>query len=229
MERELDAIGDVGETPSPRAYVLGGAKVTDAIDVAQGVLDRGLADEVLTTGVVANVLFMARGVDIGEESVAFVEESVGREQVDRARALLDDHGDRVHLPRDVAVDDDGTRREVAVEDLPPAGGDPILDIGSTTVGYYRSVLDRVHTVVLNGPAGVFERDAFATGTRALFEAASEVDHSIVGGGDTAAAIRRLGVEGFNHVSTGGGAAMRILSGGSLPAVDVLDSGDTNGD
>jgi len=96
-----------------------------------------------------------------------------------------------------------------------------MDIGARTVAAYADVLEDAGTAILNGPAGVFEKEAFAYGTRELYEAATRADQSIVGGGDTAAALRQLGIDGFSHVSTGGGAALRMLTGDELPAVAAL--------
>ncbi|MFC5972877.1 phosphoglycerate kinase [Halomarina salina] len=218
MERELDALGDIGSTPTPRVYVLGGAKVDDSIDVAASVLDSGLADRVLTTGVVGNTFLHASGVDLGPASTEVVKDRAG-EALTRAEELLDTYGDRIALPVDVAVERDDERIEVAVEDLP--SDDPAMDIGSETVAAYGDVLDDAGTAILNGPAGVFEMDAFSVGTRDLFEAARAAEYTVVGGGDTAAALRRLGLSGFDHVSTGGGAALTLLTGESLPAVEAL--------
>ena len=218
MERELDALGDIGSTPTPRVYVLGGAKVDDSIDVATSVLDSGLADRVLTTGVVGNAFLHASGVDLGPETTEVVKDRAG-EALTRVEDLLDAYGDRIALPVDVAVERDGERIEVPVEDLP--SDDPAMDVGSETVAAYGDVLADAGTAILNGPAGVFEVDAFAVGTRDLFEAARAAEYTVVGGGDTAAALRRLGLSGFDHVSTGGGAALTLLTGESLPAVEAL--------
>jgi phosphoglycerate kinase len=218
MERELDALGDIGSTPTPRVYVLGGAKVDDSIDVAASVLESGLADRVLTCGVVGNTFLHASGVDLGPESTAVVRDRAG-EALTRAESLLERHGDRIDLPVDVAVERDGDRVELPVEALPVE--EPAMDVGSETVAAYAAVLAEAGTAVLNGPAGVFEADLFTAGTRDLFGAAREAEFTVVGGGDTASALRRLGLEGFDHVSTGGGAALRLLTGGSLPAVEAL--------
>jgi phosphoglycerate kinase len=96
-------------------------------------------------------------------------------------------------------------------------------LGGSTLDYYGRILADAETVILNGPAGVFEDDRFRTGTRRLYAAATDIPTSIVGGGDTAAALRQLGVDGFSHVSTGGGAALRMLTAESLPAVTALEN------
>ncbi len=222
MERELAVLGDIGSTPTPRVYVLGGAKVADSIDVARSVLERGLADAVLTAGIVGNAFLLADGVAMGAETAAVVNERSDA-AVRQAGELLDRFGHRVYLPRDVAVERDGERVELDVEALPSE--EPALDVGARTVSAYADVLEDAGTAILNGPAGVFEDDRFAEGTRELYTAATRTPTSIVGGGDTAAALRGLGIEGFSHVSTGGGATLRMLTGETLPAVEALEASE----
>ncbi len=219
MERELDVLGTIESTPVPRVYVLGGAKVEDAIDVARSVLERGLADAVLTAGVVGNAFLLADGVALGAASAAVVNER-SHEAVREAGDLLDDYSHRIYTPRDVAIERGGERVELGLDELPAET--PAMDIGARTVAAYADILEDAGTAILNGPAGVFEDDRFETGTRELYLAATRAEWSIVGGGDTAAALRQLGVEGFDHVSTGGGAALRMLTGEPLPAVEVLE-------
>jgi phosphoglycerate kinase len=222
MERELDVLGRIEETPTPRVYVVGGAKVPDSVTVAEHALANDLAEDVLVTGVVANVFLAADHVDVGRASTEFIHDRGYETEIERARELLDEYGDRIRLPVDVAVERGGERVELDVSELPPERGESVMDIGSDTVGEYGDLLAAAGTAVLNGPAGVFENDIFADGTRGVFSAAAEAEYSVVGGGDTAAAIRRFGLSGFSHVSTGGGAALRLLTGESLPAVGALD-------
>jgi phosphoglycerate kinase len=219
MERELDVLGDLGDSPTPRVYLLGGAKVDDSLEVARSVLERGLADGILTAGIVGNAFLLAAGVRLGAASAAVVNER-SSEAVQQAGELLDDFATRIHLPRDVAVERNGERHELDVETLPTT--EAAMDVGAKTISHYAELLEDAGTVVLNGPAGVFEDDRFAVGTRELYEAARRAKHSIVGGGDTAAALRRLGIEGFSHVSTGGGACLNMLTGDPLPAVEALE-------
>ena len=218
MEREIEALGDIASTPTPRVYVLGGAKVDDSIDVTEDVLSSGLADAVLTSGVVGNAFLHVAGVNLGPESTEVVQKRAG-ESLARAETVYERYGDRIRLPVDVAVERDGERIEIPVEDLPVE--EPAMDVGSATVAEYGNVLADAGTAVLNGPAGVFERERFAHGTRGLYEAAKAATFTVVGGGDTAAALRQLGLSGFDHVSTGGGAALAMLTGESLPAVEAL--------
>ncbi len=219
MEREVDVLGHIDESPEPRVYVLGGAKVEDSIGVARSVLERGLADAVLTAGIVGNAFLLADGVSLGAASAAVVNER-SHEAVREAGDLLDDFSHRIYMPRDVATAVDGTRVELDLSELPSP--QPAMDIGARTLAAYAEILEDSGTAILNGPAGVFEDALFEAGTRELYEAATRAEMSIIGGGDTAAALRTLGITGFDHVSTGGGAALRMLTGESLVGVEALD-------
>ena len=220
MEREIDVLGNIGESPEPRVYVLGGAKVDDSIDVARSVLERGLADSVLTTGIVGNAFLLADGVSLGAASAAIVNDRSHR-AVKSAGDLLDDFSHRIYMPRDVAVEHDDERLELDIDELP--ADEPAMDIGVRTVAAYAEILEDSGTAILNGPAGVFEDERFETGTLELYKSATRAQKSIVGGGDTASALRKLGIlDGFDHVSTGGGAALKMLSGETLVGVESLD-------
>jgi phosphoglycerate kinase len=221
MAREIEILGNVEETPSPRAYVVGGAKVPDSLTVIRHSLEQGLADQILTTGLVANVFMLAAGYDLGDGSADVVYDRGHWEEIDRAADLLEDFPEKIHIPTDVAIERDGERLELGLEALPPTGDEPIMDIGSDTVAAYGDVLDGIGTTILNGPAGVFENEQFEAGTRDLFAIVADAGFSIVGGGDTSAAVRKFDIAGFDHVSTGGGAALRLLTGERLPAIEVL--------
>jgi len=220
MERELDVLGNIADSPEPRVYVLGGAKVDDSIEVARSVLERGLADSVLTAGIVGNAFLLADGVSLGAASAAVVNER-SHEAVKGAGDLLDDFSHRIYMPRDVALERNGERHELNLAELP--SDNAAMDIGARTVSAYAEILDDAGTAILNGPAGVFEDERFEMGTLELYKSATRAQKSIVGGGDTASALRKLGIlEGFDHVSTGGGAALRMLTGDRLVGVEVLD-------
>jgi phosphoglycerate kinase len=221
MAEELDVLGSIEETPTPRTYVVGGAKVPDSVTVVEHALEHDMAEHVLVTGVVGNVFLAADGVDIGRASTEFIHDHGYETEIERANDVLDEYADRVELPVDVAVERDGERTELDVTSLPPRRDEPLQDVGSDTVAAFDDILRASGTAVLNGPAGVFEDETFAAGTREIFEAATHAEYTVVGGGDTAAAIRAFGLSGFDHVSTGGGAALRLLTGESLPAVEVL--------
>jgi phosphoglycerate kinase len=220
MEREIDVLGNISESPEPRVYVLGGAKVDDSIEVARSVLERGLADAVLTAGIVGNAFLLADGVSLGAASAAVVNER-SHEAVKEAGELLDAFSHRIYLPRDVAIGRGEERIELDLDELPT--DQPAMDIGARTVAAYAEILEDAGTAILNGPAGVFEDDRFETGTFELYGSATRAETSIVGGGDTASALRKLGIlDGFDHVSTGGGAALRMLTGHTLVGIEALD-------
>ncbi len=221
MEQELDVLGDIDATPRPRVYVVGGAKVSDSIAVAENVLERDLADHVLTAGVVGNVFLFADGADLGDASADFIHDQGYWDYIDDAADLLEAYSDKIHLPKDAAVERNGERAELTRDDFPPEEDEAAMDIGKATITAYSKILREAGTVILNGPAGVFEDDTFADGTRELYTEAVNAEYSIVGGGDTAAAIRKFDLSGFDHVSTGGGACLRMLTGDQLPAVDAL--------
>ncbi|MEW5937960.1 MAG: phosphoglycerate kinase [Candidatus Thermoplasmatota archaeon] len=224
MEKEVRMLSRVlHDAQRPSIVVLGGAKVDDSIAVMEHFLAHGISDEVLTTGVVANIFLSAEGVDLGPPSTEFLEKDVPewRRLVEKARALLAAHRDRILVPSDVAVNDSGRRVNVKVEALPSKY--PIHDIGSATIATYAAEIDGAGTVVLNGPAGVFEIDNFSLGTREIFSAVAGCrGFTVVGGGHTSAVVEQMGIEHMlSHVSTGGGALINFLTGKPLPAIEAL--------
>jgi len=219
MEREIDVLGSLDDAPDPLVLSLGGAKVKDALGVVENVAQNATADSVLLSGAVGNLFLVAEGVETGEGTTEFLREEGLLELVDDARELLDEHGDLLETPEDVAVEIDGERVEVGVEELPVE--EPAFDIGIETVAEFAATLRDAGTAVVNGPPGVYEEELFERGTREILSASVEADYSVAGGGDTAAAIDSLGVTGFDHVSSGGGASTAMLSGDELPGVESL--------
>ncbi|MFB6254836.1 MAG: phosphoglycerate kinase [Halobacteriaceae archaeon] len=221
LEEELSVLNNIHETDQPRVYVLGGAKVKDSLRVMEHILETGLADSVLTTGLVANLFLLASNIDIGTASTEILEKHDQLQYISRAETMLDTYSQEIKIPVDVAIEQNERRKEIDITDL-PVDESPIKDIGSATINEYSRILNYASTVIVNGPAGVFEEEIFAYGTHELFETIAAADYSIAGGGDTGAAIRKFNISGFSHVSTGGGAALQLLSGQSLPAVEVLE-------
>lgn len=222
MERELRALAKVRAKPErPCVYILGGAKAEDAADIAEAVLSQGIADTVLTGGLVANVFLVASGLDIGTPNLKVLEEKGFMELVPRFREVLNKFGNQIKLPVDLAVDIDGKRFEINVGELPSRG--LIKDIGTKTAEEYAKIVAGAKSLVMNGPMGVFEVEEFAYGTKRVFEAiASSKAFSVIGGGHTIAAAAKLGyINKVSHVSTAGGALMEFLSKGSLPVVEEL--------
>ncbi|MDG6257658.1 MAG: phosphoglycerate kinase [Methanomicrobiaceae archaeon] len=222
MEREVATLSRVFEdAPRPVTFVLGGSKVDDSISVARHVLDGGIADAVMVVGVVANVFLLADNAAIGTPSAQLIERLGAQNEVETARSLLQRHRDRIIVPIHVAVREEGVRAEYEVGNIP--GDAPILDLGLDSVVTFSEILASSGTVVMNGPAGVFEEEPFAIGTNELLKAATKAEFSVVGGGHTAAVIEALGIEShFSHISTGGGACIEFLTGKKLPAVVALE-------
>ena len=222
MEKEVANLSRVfSGAPRPVTFVLGGTKVDDSIAVAENVLARGTADRVIVVGVVGNVFLLAAGYDIGQPSIQLIDHLGYRDEVARAGELLEVYRDRISLPRSVAVREDGEREEYRVSDIPEDG--QVLDIGSESIRNFTEEITESGTVVVNGPAGLFEEEEFAIGTYDLLRAASTVEFSVVGGGHSGVAIERLGLEDrFSHISTGGGAAIEFLTGKKMPAIEALE-------
>ncbi|HET6166320.1 MAG TPA: phosphoglycerate kinase [Marmoricola sp.] len=218
---EIDVLRRLTESPErPYAVVLGGSKVSDKLGVIDNLLDK--ADTLLIGGGMLFTFLKAQGHEIG---TSLLEE----DQLDTCRAYLtraDDRGVRLLLPTDVVVADafgDEASAQVVPADAIPS--DKVgLDIGPESAKAFAAAIAGAKTVFWNGPMGVFEQPAFAEGTRAIAEALTEIDGlTVVGGGDSAAAVRQLGFDedAFGHISTGGGASLEYLEGKPLPGIDVL--------
>jgi phosphoglycerate kinase len=221
LEREVTTLEGLLEDPErPLTVVLGGAKVTDKIALIDRFLE--LADQLLIGGAMAFSFFRAEGHDTGDSLV----EEEGVELARQALAKADDARAKLRLPVDLVIADrfaaDASRRELTGIDVPD--GWMGLDIGPRTAEAYAGEISRSGTVFWNGPMGAFEMEPFAAGTRAVAEAvAGAPGTTVVGGGDSGAAIARFGLaESVTHLSTGGGAALELLEGKPLPGVEALD-------
>ncbi len=218
---EVDVLRRLTEDPDrPYAVVLGGSKVSDKLGVIDSLL--GKADRLLIGGGMVFTFLRAQGLEVGR---SLLEE----DQVETCRSYLtkaEQAGVRIVLPTDIRVADevkDGAPVSVVPADQIPA--DRVgVDIGPASERLFADAVTDARTVFWNGPMGVFEIDAFASGTRAVAEALTHVDGlCVVGGGDSAAAVRRLGFpdSAFSHISTGGGASLEYLEGKHLPGLEVL--------
>ncbi|WP_228717636.1 phosphoglycerate kinase [Allosaccharopolyspora coralli] len=210
-----------GDPQRPYVVVLGGSKVSDKFGVIEALLPK--VDKLVIGGGMAYTFLAAQGYSVGSSLLQ-------NDQLDATRELLDKHGDTLVLPVDVVVADKfaaDARRDVVDADAIPEGWMG-LDIGPRSVEEFSSILAGARTVFWNGPAGVFEFDAFAAGTRGVAQAIIDSGaFSVVGGGDSAAAVRTLGLpeDEFSHISTGGGASLEFLEGKDLPGVAVLEGTD----
>jgi phosphoglycerate kinase len=217
MEKELEFLGKATSDPErPYVAILGGAKISDKIGVIESLLAK--CDRLLIGGGMANTFFKAMGFEVGD---SLVEEDA----VPTAKTLLDNAGSQLVLPVDVVVadafDNDADSKIVAPNEV--SAGWRILDIGPKSVQTFESALSAAKTVVWNGPMGVFEMPNFAKGTFAVAEILAKLDAiTIIGGGDSAAAVKQAGLaDKMSHVSTGGGASLEFLEGKTLPGVAAL--------
>jgi phosphoglycerate kinase len=217
LEEEIDYLDTVLEDPErPFVAILGGAKVSDKLGVIESLL--GTADSLLVGGAMCFTFFEALGYEIGD---SLVED----DYLEEAKRLMDEAGDRLVLPVDVVVAD--AMEEGAESQTVPVDGIPTgkmgLDIGPETVDLFEKHISGASTIFWNGPMGVFEIDAFARGTEGVARAVADSGvTSVVGGGDSVAAVNKLGLEGeMSHISTGGGASLEYVEGKELPGVAVL--------
>jgi len=218
LEKEIQYLGQTIADPArPFVAILGGAKVSDKIGVIRNLL--GKADQILIGGGMANTFFKAQGYPVGD---SLVEEDA----LEIARELLETAGPNLRLPIDVVIADafDAEAQSKIMGMGPVEDGWRILDIGPETLASYGKVVADAGTVVWNGPMGVFEFPRFAEGTFELAKAVAESSaESIIGGGDSAAAVKKSGLaDKVTHVSTGGGASLQMLEGVALPGLAALD-------
>jgi phosphoglycerate kinase len=220
MEKELMFLGQALASPSrPFIALLGGAKVSDKIEVIHNLLAK--VDWLLIGGGMANTFLKAQGKAVGESLVE-------NDKLDVAESLLREGKEKLIMPVDVLVADrfdaQAQTRIVSVNEVPD--GWRILDIGPQTVELFSRHLSSARTVVWNGPMGVFEMEPFSAGTFAMAHALAQLNRAttIVGGGDSASAVERAGFAGqISHISTGGGASLEFLEGKELPGVACLDA------
>ena len=207
-------------TERPYAVVLGGSKVSDKLAVIENLATK--ADSLIIGGGMCFTFLAAQGVSVGTSLCQ-------EEMIDTCKRLLETYADVIHLPVDIVVADkfaaDAEPETVASDRIPD--GKMGLDIGPESVKRFSALLSNAKTVFWNGPMGVFEFPAFAAGTKGVAEAiigaTAKGAFSVVGGGDSAAAVRQLGLpeDGFSHISTGGGASLEYLEGKELPGIQVL--------
>jgi phosphoglycerate kinase len=222
LKTEVDALSRLIDTPArPAVFLLGGLKVSDGFSMMDRVLDDGLADRVLTSGVLGEIFLMASGIELGATTEQFIADRDLTRYVETAAALLERHPDRIALPADVATADGGERRELEVGALPAES--LLLDVGATTIAAYEAEIAGAGTVFVNGPAGAYEQAGADLGTRRLWAAvAAAPGMTAIGGGDTvASATGFVDLDQIDFVSTGGGALIRFVSGQPLPLFDAF--------
>ena len=222
---EADVLAKLTEsTDRPYAVVLGGSKVSDKLAVIEALAPK--VDTLVIGGGMCFTFLAAQGLSVGSSLLQ-------EEMIDTCKQLLDRYADVIHLPRDIVVADsfaaDAETKVVPCHEIPD--GWLGLDIGPESVQRFAALLTEARTVFWNGPMGVFEFDKFAAGTRGVAEAIATATgkgaFTVVGGGDSAAAVRALGIpeSDFSHISTGGGASLESLEGKTLPGISVLDDAE----
>lgn len=219
MEKELEYLANAIESPErPFVAILGGAKVSDKIGVIESLLAK--CDKLLIGGGMANTFFKAQGYEMGDSLVE-------ADAIDTAKDLLSKSGGKLMLPNEVVIadafDNEANTRVIAPSDGVPAGW-RVLDISVGAVEAFREVLKDARTIVWNGPMGVFEMPNFAKGTYQIAEILAESSATtIIGGGDSVAAVKKAGLDDrMSHISTGGGASLELLEGKVLPGVAALN-------
>lgn len=206
----------------PVVFVLGGAKISDAFGMMGKVLKDGVADKILTMGVTGVVMRLAEGKKIGKLYEKWLSDHDLTVFVDQAKELLRDYKDKFILPVDFAVEENGVRKEVNLDEL-PLDDKMFLDIGENSIAEFESAIAEAGTIFVNGPAGVYENPIFAEGTRRVWKAvAAAKGYSVIGGGDTVtAASKFVNVADIDYVCTAGGAMVRFLSGKTLPLIRAM--------
>jgi phosphoglycerate kinase len=219
LQREVETLTGILEDPQrPLVAIVGGAKVTDKIGVLEAFLDR--ADTILVGGAMCFPFFSAQGHEVGNSLCE-------AEGIDPAKRVLETGGDKLRLPTDLVAgrefEADTEKRDIDGVDVPD--GWMGLDVGADTARAYAGVIKDAGTIFWNGPMGAFELEPFAAGTRAVAEAVADAKGTtVVGGGDSAAALAKFGLDDrVDHLSTGGGASLELIEGKTLPGVEVLSS------
>ena len=225
FEKEYCVISGLMEAPErPCVFVLGGAKISDAFLMMDTVLGGGVADKVLTGGLVGQILLAAKGEEIGKDSMDFILKSNYGEYIEKAKGIIEKYADKIVIPVDLAYVEDGVRKECAVGSVPEHIG--AMDIGSETAALYQQHIRSAKTVFCNGPVGVFEKPLTELGTKAVWEALGDTAaYTVIGGGDSITATTKYGkTQMIDYICTGGGALIRFLTGEELPVVKALRHG-----
>lgn len=222
MFNEISALTKVMETPEkPSVFVLGGLKISDAFGMMKQVLENGSADKILCSGITGHIMLMAKGYDLGKINEKFIKDRKLDVFIKPAKEYLENYEEKIVYPMDLAYEENGSRREINIKDLP--SDKSFMDIGHKTIEIFEEELSKAGTIFVNGPAGVYENKMFEDGTKAIWNAIAEAKgYSVIGGGDTVSAAQRfIDTSKINYVCTAGGAMVRFLSGVKLPLIEAM--------
>lgn len=222
FEKEYKVLAGLMADPDrPCVFVLGGAKISDAFLMMETVLKNGVADLVLTGGLVANIILAAEGVEIGQGSLDFIMKSNYGEYIAKAKDLYALYKDKIIVPEDLAFVQAGLRQEFEVGRIPTHV--TVTDIGRQTALTYADKILTAKTVFVNGPMGIFEDPVTEYGTKTIWEALGKTAaYTVLGGGDSITATKKYGLtDKIDYICTGGGAMIRFLTGEELPVVKAL--------
>ena len=221
FEKEYEVLSKIMTSPDkPCIFLLGGAKIEDAFTMMPIVLKKGIVDKILVSGLLSEVFMLSSGIDIGASSKELIYKKKLDAYIDKAKVILKSYKDKIILPTDYAYLD-GLRIEIDVSTLPI--DNLIADIGTKTIAMYKDEISVAKTVFINGPAGIFEKPGSELGTKEIWSHIAKTNNfSVIGGGDSIAAVNKYGLaDGFSYICTGGGAMVRFLSGEELPVVKAL--------
>jgi len=222
FEKEITSLNQLLKNPKkPCIFILGGAKIQDAFLRIDSILKNSIADIILTTGLVAQVMLLAKGISLGKPSEDLIKKKNLENYIDQSKALLKTFAKQIKLPTDFAYSASGEREEVKVSSLPI--NDILMDLGKNTISEYEPIIKDAKTIFFNGPAGVFEKRETELGTKSILTAIAKSNaFSVLGGGDSIAAVNKYNLANhISYISTGGGALVRFLSGEELPVVKAL--------
>jgi len=221
LEKEIVSLNKLLQNPKkPCIFILGGAKIQDAFLMIDSILKNNIADLVLTGGLLAQVMLLAKGIPLGKPSEELIKKKNLEEYIDKSKDILNKFGNKIKLPIDLAYVSEG-RKEVEVNKLPV--NQVLMDIGSNTIGKYKQIINEAKTIFFNGPAGVFEKTEAELGTKSILTAIAKSNaFSVIGGGDSITAVNKYNLaDDISYISTGGGALVRFLSGEELPVIKAL--------
>ena len=223
LEKEITSLNQLLKNPEkPCIFILGGAKIQDAFLMMDSILRNNIADLVLATGLVAQVMLLAQSISLGKSSKDIIKQKNLEGYIEQSKDILDKYESKIKLPLDLAYSITGKRKEINISSL-PIDDYPLSDIGSNTITEYEQIIKDAKTIFFNGPAGVFEKTETELGTKMILTAIAKSNaFSALGGGDSIAAVNKYNLaNNISYISTGGGALVRFLSGEELPVIKAL--------